>query len=89
MRKDGLPEIADQLYRTLQKKWKVFYDQGGSIGKRYRRMDEIGTPFGITIDYDTKDDHAATIRHRDTLEQVRVPLEKIPEWLEEQMGTGR
>ncbi len=88
MRKDGLPEIADQLYKELKKKWKVFYDQGGSIGKRYRRMDEVGTPYGITIDYETKDDQCATIRDRDTLEQVRVSLDKIPAWLDEKMGIG-
>ncbi|MDK9699257.1 MAG: glycine--tRNA ligase [bacterium] len=85
MKKDGLPEMADALYRKLQRKWKVFYDQSGSIGKRYRRMDEIGTPYCITVDYDSKDDQAATIRDRDSLQQVRVALDKIPEWLEERV----
>lgn len=86
MKKDGLPEIAEALYRKLKRKHKVFLDVTGSIGKRYRRMDEIGTPFAITIDYETKDDQSATIRFRDTLKQIRISLEKIPEWLEENIN---
>ncbi|MFA9401338.1 MAG: His/Gly/Thr/Pro-type tRNA ligase C-terminal domain-containing protein, partial [Acidobacteriota bacterium] len=54
------------------------YDSGGSIGKRYRRQDEIGTPWGITVDFDTKDDDTVTLRDRDSLEQVRIPAAGVP-----------
>lgn len=85
-KKEGMPEVAESLYRKLQKKNKVFLDLTGSIGKRYRRMDEIGTPFAITIDYETKDDQSATIRDRDTLQQIRISLDHIPTWLDDKLG---
>jgi glycyl-tRNA synthetase len=76
------PELVDKardLYRTLRKKWPVFYDQTGAIGRRYRRQDEIGTPFGITIDFQTLEDGTVTLRNRDTMKQDRVPAgELIP-----------
>src|SRR5262245_15163124 len=74
MNKDGMPEKADALYRELKKHFKVAYDDGGQIGRRYRRQDEIGTPFCITIDGDTLKDDTVTIRDRDTLQQRRVPI---------------
>ena len=58
------------------------YDEAGSIGKRYRREDEIGTPYCVTIDFDTLEDNAVTIRDRDSMEQVRVDLDEIEAWLE-------
>jgi glycyl-tRNA synthetase len=79
--KDGLPDIAQPLYRDLQKQWRVQYDESGSIGKRYRRQDEIGTPFCITIDNDTLQDNAVTIRHRDTMQQERIAIERVKEYL--------
>ena len=61
------------------------YDEAGSIGKRYRREDEIGTPYCITIDFETENDNSVTIRDRDTMEQVRVKIDELPAWLEGKM----
>jgi len=74
VKKDGMPEKAESLYRELKKHFKVEYDDGGAVGRRYRRQDEIGTPFCITIDGDTLKDDTVTIRDRDTLQQRRVPM---------------
>ncbi len=89
--KEGMPELAEKLYRDAKKHMNVFYDDGGSIGKRYARMDEAGTPFCITIDGDTiksDGDNAGmvTIRDRDTLEQIRVHRDNVVAWLRERMG---
>lgn len=89
--KEGMPELAEKLYRDAKKHMNVFYDDGGSIGKRYARMDEAGTPFCITIDGDTiKSDGEnagmVTVRDRDTLEQIRVHCDKVTAWLRERMG---
>src|SRR6185312_7647027 len=75
--KDGLPEKAQEIYRDLRPRLMTEYDEGGSIGKRYRRQDEIGTPWGITVDHQTMEDDTVTLRDRDSLEQVRVPIEGI------------
>jgi len=77
-KKDGLPEIAQGIRDSLRAIGVVEYDDSGSIGKRYRRQDEIGTPYCLTVDYDTKDDHAVTVRDRDTLEQERVAIDALP-----------
>ncbi|WGK69786.1 glycine--tRNA ligase [Candidatus Haliotispira prima] len=77
MKKDGLVEIATELKRDLEEDYNVFYDQQGSIGKRYRRMDEIGTPFCITVDPQTKTDNSVTLRLRDSMEQRRIPLSEV------------
>ena len=61
--------------------WNIDFDDAGAIGKRYRRQDEIGTPFCITVDFDTLDDHAVTVRERDSMAQERIPLEKVEGWL--------
>ncbi|HEY6565767.1 MAG TPA: glycine--tRNA ligase, partial [Pirellulaceae bacterium] len=74
VKKDGMPEIAQELYRGLKKSFAVFYDEKGAIGRRYRRQDEAGTPFCITIDSQTLVDRTVTIRDRDSLAQDRVPL---------------
>lgn len=79
--KDGMPEIARAIETTLRKNFKVFYDDKGAIGRRYRRMDEAGTPFCITVDTQTLTDDTVTIRERDTMQQVRVSIEKISEFL--------
>lgn len=80
--KDGLPEKAWQVYQMLIKEgFAVEYDESGSIGRRYARADEIGTPLGITIDYDTFKDNAVTIRDRDSWKQVRTPIGQLPEML--------
>ena len=79
MNKGGMPEIAQKLTSDLRKNYSSFYDAGGSIGKRYRRQDEAGTPFGITIDHDTLEDNTVTLRDRDTMEQIRVNIDKASE----------
>lgn len=76
--KDGLPDIADDIYHDLkQYGWKAIKDSSGSIGKRYRRIDEKGVPLAITVDYDTKEDGTVTLRDRDSMEQVRVPISNL------------
>ena len=72
-----LSESADAIYQTLSKKYNCEFDDRGNIGKRYRRQDEIGTPFCITYDFDSETDHAVTIRFRDSMEQVRVPIAEL------------
>jgi len=72
--KDGQPEKARSIYESLRGRMTAEYDAGGSIGKRYRRQDEIGTPFGVTVDHQTMEDDTVTLRDRDTLEQERVPV---------------
>jgi glycyl-tRNA synthetase len=79
VKKDGLAELARDIERSLREEFTTFYDQGGAIGRRYRRMDEVGTPFGITVDYQTKEDRTVTVRFRDSMEQVRVKIEELPE----------
>ncbi len=85
VKKDGLPEIAHQLEDDLREYFNVFYDQSGAIGRRYRRQDEIGTPFCITVDFDTKTDQAVTIRERDKMTQERVPLDQVKAYLDERL----
>jgi glycyl-tRNA synthetase len=77
LRKDGHPEKALAIRDLLKERFAVFYDQAGSIGRRYRRQDEVGTPFGITVDHQTMQDNTVTLRDRDTLEQVRIPVDRL------------
>ncbi|MBR6618197.1 MAG: glycine--tRNA ligase [Oscillospiraceae bacterium] len=78
---------ALEIFTSLSKKWNVDFDDAGSIGKRYRRQDEIGTPFCITYDFDTKEsDQCVTVRDRDTMEQVRMPITELEAWLEEKLA---
>ena len=79
VKKDGLAEMAQELERELRQEYSTFYDQGGAIGRRYRRQDEIGTPFGVTVDYQSKEDRTVTLRYRDSMEQVRVPISELAE----------
>jgi glycyl-tRNA synthetase len=79
VKKDGLAELAQEIERCLREEFSTFYDQGGAIGRRYRRMDEVGTPFGVTVDYQSKEDRTVTVRFRDSMEQVRVRIEELPE----------
>ena len=85
LNKDGLPEIAQKLYMSLRSKYMTEIDVKQNIGKRYARHDEIGTPFCITIDPETKDDQSVTVRHRDTMQQERVSLDKIEAYLAEKL----
>jgi glycyl-tRNA synthetase len=75
--KDGQPELARSIYEDLRGRMPAEYDTGGSIGKRYRRQDEIGTPYGVTVDHQSLEDHTVTLRDRDTLEQTRVPVDAL------------
>ena len=77
VKKDGLPEMGRKIMDILKKEFKVIYDQQGSIGKRYYRQDEAGTPFGITIDHQSIDDQSVTLRHRDTQHQDRVAVDQL------------
>jgi glycyl-tRNA synthetase len=77
VKKDGMPEIARQIYAELKPHWNVFYDEKGAVGRRYRRQDEIGTPYCITVDGQTLQDGTVTIRDRDTLRQWRVHQKDI------------
>ena len=77
LRKDGLPEAAQEIYAALRGRMQSEYDEGGSIGKRYRRQDEIGTPYCVTVDHQSLEDGTVTLRDRDTLEQERVAIDGL------------
>ncbi len=81
VKKDGLAEIAENLEKKLRRKFNTYYDQAGAIGRRYRRQDEIGTPFCICVDYDTKEDNTVTIRERDSMEQIRIPIDEVAAYI--------
>ncbi|MBC8213847.1 MAG: glycine--tRNA ligase [Candidatus Marinimicrobia bacterium] len=85
MNKGGQPEKAQTIVDELRKEFSAFYDAGGSIGRRYRRQDEAGTPFGITVDHDTMDDDTVTLRDRDTMQQVRVGIDKVRDAVRDRM----
>ena len=80
-RNEQLSPKARDLAAQLRKTWNIDFDDAGAIGRRYRRQDEIGTPFCITVDFDTLEDHAVTIRHRDSMEQERVALDQVESYL--------
>ncbi|MFZ8888134.1 MAG: glycine--tRNA ligase [Aquiluna sp.] len=84
-RNDELNPIAKELAATLRKTWNVDYDDSGAIGRRYRRQDEIGTPFCITVDFDSLEDKAVTIRERDSMAQERIPLANVASYLFERL----
>ena len=77
VKKDGIAEYASKLEHSLREDFVTFYDQSGAVGRRYRRMDEIGTPYCITVDYQTLDDHTVTVRFRDSMKQERVAVDQI------------
>jgi glycyl-tRNA synthetase len=79
MKKDGLPEIARKIMDDCKSSFRCFYEEKDTIGKRYRRMDAIGTPFCVTVDHQTKEDNTVTIRYRDTMRQERIALDKVRE----------
>jgi glycyl-tRNA synthetase len=86
VKKDGMPDLAHAIHDDLQKKFPVFYDEAGAIGRRYRRQDEAGTPFCVTIDGTTSEDGTVTVRHRDTLEQDRVNQDQLASYLAERLA---
>ena len=81
-----LSDKANEVYNKLAKNFMCDYDEAGSIGKRYRREDEIGTPYCITVDFDTLEDESVTIRDRDTMEQIRVKIDELENWLNEKIA---
>lgn len=85
-KKDELANVAYPLAEQLAKRWRTDYDETQSIGKRYRRQDEIGTPFCVTVDFESLEDRAVTVRDRDTMKQERVPLAELESYLSKQLG---
>ncbi len=86
VKKDGLPEIAREIIDGLKFDFNCQYDEKDSIGKRYRRQDAIGTPFCVTVDHQTKDDNTITIRHRDSMEQERIPIDALRSMISEKVS---
>lgn len=86
VRKDGLPELARQIVDDLKFYFPCDYDEKDSIGKRYRRQDALGTPFCITVDHDSLEDGSVTIRHRDSMEQERVPIGELRSMIEDRVS---
>ncbi len=85
VRKDGQPELATEVYRDLRERVQAEYDEGGAIGRRYRRQDEIGTPWAVTIDHQSLQDRTVTLRDRDSLTQVRVSIEDLGDEIENRL----
>jgi glycyl-tRNA synthetase len=86
VRKDGQPELAREAYTTIRRRFQCEYDEGGSIGRRYRRQDEIGTPFCVTVDHQSLEDRTVTVRDRDSLAQERVPVDALGEHLQARLA---
>lgn len=84
--KDGMPEVATKIFHDLKMHFKCFYDDSGAVGRRYRRMDEIGTPYCITVDGQTLTDQTVTIRDRDSMTQDRVNVTQLVEWVKGKIG---
>jgi glycyl-tRNA synthetase len=83
--KDGMPELSTEIEKDLRKNFKVFYDDKGAIGRRYRRQDEAGTPYCVTVDTQTLSDKTVTIRERDSMEQVRIPIDGISKYMNDKL----
>jgi glycyl-tRNA synthetase len=86
LKRDGHPEKARAVHQLLRGRFASEYDEGGAIGRRYRRQDEIGTPYAVTIDHQTLEDDTVTLRERDSLEQIRLAIDKLPGELGERLG---
>ena len=86
LKRDGLPEIAEKIVKDLKWDFNVDYDEKDAVGRRYRRQDAAGTPFCITVDHDTKEDHTVTIRYRDSMEQERVRIEDLKQILSDELS---
>ena len=86
VRKDGLPENAREIIDSLKFHFNCAYDEKDTIGKRYRRQDAIGTPFCVTVDYDTLKDNSVTLRNRDTMEQERVSIDSLNAMIEDKVS---
>ena len=88
VKRAGMPEIARDIYRELKRHWNVYYDESGSVGRRYRRQDESGTPFCVTVDGQTLDDNTVTVRDRDTTQQDRVAIAGLVSLVRERIGSA-
>jgi len=86
VKRDGMPEIAHRIEEDLRKSFKVFYDESAAVGRRYRRMDEAGTPFCVTVDSDTLKDDTVTVRERDSMRQDRVASSQLKQYLSDSIG---
>ena len=84
-RNEKLTPKAKDLAAVLRKRWNIEFDDAGAIGRRYRRQDEIGTPFCVTVDFDSLDDQAVTVRERDSMAQERIGMDALPGWLAERL----
>ena len=84
-RNEQLSPVAKQVAADLRQDWMIEFDDAGAIGRRYRRQDEIGTPFCVTVDFDSLDDRAVTVRERDTMAQERVSLDRLQGYLAERL----
>ena len=80
-----LSDKATEVFEKLSKRYMCDYDETGSIGKRYRRQDEIGTPYCVTVDFDSYEDNAVTVRDRDTMEQIRLPIDELVAYIQEKI----
>jgi len=85
VKRDGMPELGHRIVEDLQRSYRVFYDESASVGKRYRRQDEIGTPYCFTIDAQSLEDQSVTVRDRDTMQQERVAMSQLRGWLDERV----
>ena len=84
-KKDTITPLANQVFDLVKDRWMADYDETQNIGKRYRRQDELGTPYCVTIDFDTLEDQAVTVRDRDTMEQDRVSIDRLVEYLSDRL----
>jgi glycyl-tRNA synthetase len=85
VKKDGMPEIARNIYDDIRKYFNCFYDEKSAVGRRYRRQDEAGTPFCITVDGQTKEDQTVTVRERDSMKQERINMSQVKQYLREKL----
>jgi glycyl-tRNA synthetase len=88
VKRAGMPEVARDIYRELKRHWNVYYDESGSVGRRYRRQDESGTPFCVTVDGQTLDDNTVTVRDRDTTQQDRVAIADLASFVQERIESA-
>jgi glycyl-tRNA synthetase len=86
VKKDGLPELAESILKTLKLDFNIAYDEKDTVGKRYRRQDAYGTPYCITVDHQSLEDKTVTVRHRDTMQQERIAIDKLSSFLEERVS---
>jgi glycyl-tRNA synthetase len=86
LKKEGLPEIAKEIMASCREEFYCFYEEKDTIGKRYRRMDALGTPFCVTVDHQSKEDNTVTIRYRDTMQQERIPIEGLATFIKQKMA---